>query len=69
MADGDGPESGRLPRIAGARRLLEPALLIVTALALTAGGIAWLMGSRTAAEACWAAGTVVAVIPARGLGR
>ncbi|MEU5384813.1 hemerythrin domain-containing protein [Kitasatospora cineracea] len=43
---------------------MEPALLVATAAALAAGGIAWLAGSRTAADLCWAAGTVLAVVPA-----
>lgn len=45
---------------------LEPVLLIVTAAALTAGGIAWLAGARGLADLFWAAGTVAAVIPAIG---
>ncbi|MGQ4435448.1 heavy metal translocating P-type ATPase [Streptomyces sp. SAS_260] len=46
------------------RQLLEPALLAVTATALLSGGIAWTAGSRNVADACWAAGTVLAVVPA-----
>ncbi|MCL2554947.1 MAG: HAD-IC family P-type ATPase, partial [Actinomycetia bacterium] len=47
-----------------ARRSLEPALLVLTAAALTAGGIAWLTGAATLADGCWAAGTAVAIVPA-----
>lgn len=32
--------------------------------ALASGGIAWLVGSREVADACWIAGTLAAVIPA-----
>jgi heavy metal translocating P-type ATPase len=39
-------------------------LLAVTAAALAAGGAAWLSGARTLADACWAAGTAVALVPA-----
>ncbi len=46
------------------RRLVEPALVVVTMSALAAGGIAWLTGSRVAADWCWIAGTTVAVVPA-----
>ncbi|MBM9507950.1 heavy metal translocating P-type ATPase [Actinacidiphila acididurans] len=46
------------------RRSPEPVLLAVTATALTAGGIAWPAGVRTLADAFWAAGTVVAIVPA-----
>jgi heavy metal translocating P-type ATPase len=38
-------------------------LLAVTAVALVAGGLAWLGGARSVADACWAAGTVVAIVP------
>jgi heavy metal translocating P-type ATPase len=41
----------------------EPGLLAITATALVAGGVAWLAGARTAADACWAVGTVVAIVP------
>ncbi|MEV6165062.1 heavy metal translocating P-type ATPase [Streptomyces sp. NPDC052052] len=43
---------------------MEPVLLAVTAGALVAGGVAWLGGFGRVAAACWAAGTVVAVLPA-----
>ncbi|ORV56262.1 ATPase P [Mycobacterium europaeum] len=43
---------------------VEPTLAAVTALALAAGGTAWLVGARRLADGCWIAGTVVAVIPA-----
>ncbi|WP_225851073.1 heavy metal translocating P-type ATPase [Streptomyces sp. HPF1205] len=46
------------------RRSVEPVLLVVTAAALAAGGVAWLAGARSAADACWAAGTVAAIVPA-----
>ncbi|MEV0695138.1 heavy metal translocating P-type ATPase [Streptomyces sp. NPDC050388] len=45
---------------------LEPALLAVTASALTAGGILWLLGDTDAADLCWALGTASAVAPAVG---
>ncbi|MBV2155371.1 heavy metal translocating P-type ATPase [Kitasatospora sp. SUK 42] len=43
---------------------MEPFLLVATLGALAAGGVAWLVGAGTAADACWAAGTVAAVLPA-----
>ncbi|RVW02447.1 heavy metal translocating P-type ATPase [Rhodococcus spongiicola] len=46
------------------RRSREPAFLAVTGLALVAGGIAWLAGAREVADACWIAGTAVAIVPA-----
>jgi heavy metal translocating P-type ATPase len=46
------------------RSLVEPALVVLTVGALCVGGIAWLAGSRAAAEWCWIAGTVIAVVPA-----
>jgi cation transport ATPase len=57
---GDGQE----PKARDVRRLLEPALLVATAVALLSGGIAWAAGSQSVADACWAAGTVLAVVPA-----
>ncbi|MXM64690.1 heavy metal translocating P-type ATPase [Streptomyces sp. HUCO-GS316] len=45
---------------------LEPALLTVTAAALTAGGVFRLVGSPRLADLCWALGTVAAVVPAVG---
>ena len=39
-------------------------LFALSAGALAAGGIAWLVGSHHVADACWIAGTFVAVIPA-----
>ncbi|MFD5495920.1 heavy metal translocating P-type ATPase [Streptomyces sp. NPDC127091] len=45
---------------------LEPALLAVTASALTAGGVLWLLGDTDAADLCWALGTASAVVPAVG---
>ncbi|WP_372481797.1 MULTISPECIES: heavy metal translocating P-type ATPase [Streptomyces] len=55
---------GQEPRARDVRRLLEPALLVATAVALLSGGIAWAAGSQSVADACWAAGTVLAVVPA-----
>lgn len=46
------------------RSLIEPMLLTATAVTLVAGGIAWLLGWRAAADGCWAAGTLIAVLPA-----
>ncbi|CAN5884618.1 heavy metal translocating P-type ATPase [soil metagenome] len=46
------------------RPLLEPSLVALTVGALAAGGIAWLAGERTVADAFWIAGTSVAVVPA-----
>ena len=39
-------------------------LLGVTLTALAAGGVAWLSGAPTVADACWIAGTVAAILPA-----
>ncbi|MFC7259309.1 heavy metal translocating P-type ATPase [Streptomyces lutosisoli] len=47
-----------------AGRRFETALLAVTAGALTAGGIAWLVGASEIADLCWGLGTVVAIVPA-----
>ena len=47
-----------------ARSLVEPALVVLTVGALVAGGLAWLAGWRAAADACWIAGTSVALVPA-----
>src|ERR1700758_5638903 len=46
------------------RQALIRVLLVTTSTALTAGGAAWLLGSRDVADICWAAGTLVAVVPA-----
>ncbi|OZG29579.1 heavy metal translocating P-type ATPase [Williamsia sp. 1138] len=43
---------------------VETALFVVTAAALTAGGIAWLSESTDIADALWIAGTLVALLPA-----
>ncbi|MBZ3917864.1 heavy metal translocating P-type ATPase [Streptomyces acidiscabies] len=56
------PTQARRLRLPGA----EPALLVVTTAALSAGGAAWLSGSRGPADLCWALGTAVAVVPAVG---
>ncbi|MEU2308717.1 heavy metal translocating P-type ATPase [Streptomyces misionensis] len=42
----------------------EPALLTVTAAALTAGGTAWLIGAGPLADLFWTLGTLSAVVPA-----
>lgn len=47
---------------------LEPALLAVTASALTAGGAAWLAGDAGLADLLWGLGTLAAVPPAVGWG-
>ncbi|MFZ0832924.1 MAG: heavy metal translocating P-type ATPase [Mycobacterium sp.] len=39
-------------------------LLVATTAALVAGGVAWLLGSRGVADMFWAAGTLVAIVPA-----
>ena len=48
------------------RRWFEPALLLVTVSLLAAGGVAWAVGADLSADVLWAAGTVVAVVPAIG---
>jgi heavy metal translocating P-type ATPase len=53
-------------RWARAKRWLEPALLALTAAALLAGGASWWAGDHAVAHACWAAGTVVAIVPSIG---
>lgn len=58
----DSAASGRLRSLAA--RYAEPALLMLTAAALVAGGAAWWAGAHDAARACWAAGTVAAIAPA-----
>ncbi|MFF9119969.1 heavy metal translocating P-type ATPase [Streptomyces massasporeus] len=55
----------RLGRLASAASL-EPALLVVTAAAVVAGGIAWLAGAGGLADLLWGLGTVSAVVPAVG---
>jgi cation transport ATPase len=42
----------------------EPALLAVTSTLLFAGVVAWLLERHAVADACWATGTGVAVLPA-----
>ena len=39
-------------------------LLAATLVALAAGGVAWFAGAPAVADACWAAGTVIAMVPA-----
>ncbi|AQA05110.1 cadmium-translocating P-type ATPase [Mycobacterium sp. MS1601] len=46
------------------RSLKEPALVVLTVVALTGGGIAWLMGRADVADRVWAVGTILAVAPA-----
>lgn len=46
------------------RPMIEPALVVLTVGFLTAGGAAWLTGSRRVADLCWIAGTLVAIVPA-----
>ncbi|MFF4590302.1 heavy metal translocating P-type ATPase [Streptomyces sp. NPDC001388] len=60
--------TARLRRLTGAivSPRLEPALLAVTAAALTAGGVAWLVGAGGLADLFWALGTISAVVPAMG---
>ena len=53
-------------RASWAGRLLEPLLLLVTAVALVAGGAAALFGARDLAAGCWIAGTAAAVVPSIG---
>ncbi|MFJ9841617.1 heavy metal translocating P-type ATPase [Kitasatospora sp. NPDC101155] len=48
---------------APARQWLAPVLLGFTAAALVAGGCAWLADARILADACWAVGTVAAIVP------
>ncbi|MFE9028383.1 heavy metal translocating P-type ATPase [Streptomyces iakyrus] len=45
---------------------LEPALLVATPAAVTAGGIAWLAGAGGLADLLWGLGTVSAIVPAVG---
>ncbi|WP_406835159.1 heavy metal translocating P-type ATPase [Streptomyces sp. AHU1] len=44
----------------------EAVLLAVTAVALSAGGVAWIVGAGSLADLFWALGTVAAVVPAVG---
>src|ERR1700756_839285 len=46
------------------RHAVIRALLVATSVALVAGGAGWLVGSRDVADICWAAGTLVAIVPA-----
>ncbi|MEU5261988.1 heavy metal translocating P-type ATPase [Amycolatopsis sp. NPDC021455] len=46
------------------RRWAEPALVVVTVGALLAGGVGWLLDAGRFADVCWAAGTIVAAVPA-----
>lgn len=54
VSDNDGPATG----------FVRWALLAVTLVALLAGGVAWVLGARSVADACWITGTVVAIVPA-----
>ncbi|GAY14542.1 ATPase P [Mycobacterium sp. shizuoka-1] len=54
-----------MPKNAGlAGGFVRWALLAVTLVALLAGGVAWLLGTREMADLCWIAGTVAAILPA-----
>ena len=55
----------RLGRLASAA-WLEPAFLVVTTAAVTAGGVAWLVDAEGLADLLWGLGTVAAVVPAVG---
>ena len=46
------------------RSLRELALLLATVGAFAIGGVLWLTGRHAAADTCWAAGTLVALVPA-----
>ncbi|UXA18989.1 heavy metal translocating P-type ATPase [Mycobacterium sp. SMC-4] len=52
------------PQSARWRPRVEPTLAVCTVGALGAGGVAWLLGAPRVADACWAAGTLVAIVPA-----
>lgn len=52
------------PAILHLRALFEPALLVLTIVAFAAGCVAWLTSRADTAQILWAAGTVIAVIPA-----
>ncbi|MGW0771185.1 heavy metal translocating P-type ATPase [Streptomyces sp. NPDC002676] len=56
----------RRPTAAVVSLRLEPVLLAVTASALTAGGIAWLVGEVGLADLFWGLGTLSAIVPAVG---
>ncbi|WP_409054975.1 heavy metal translocating P-type ATPase [Streptomyces sp. SYP-A7185] len=58
--------AGPLRRLltAALRPRTEPALLVVTVAALTAGGIAWSVGAPDIADWCWGLGTLAAIAPA-----
>ncbi|EFL29913.1 cadmium-translocating P-type ATPase [Streptomyces viridochromogenes DSM 40736] len=58
--------TNRLRRLApaGSAPRVEPVLLLVTAAALAAGGVAWLSGAEGLADFFWGLGTVAAVVPA-----
>ncbi|WP_050064576.1 heavy metal translocating P-type ATPase [Rhodococcus sp. RD6.2] len=43
--------------------MVEPALLVTTATALVAGGVAWIADEPGVADLCWAIGTVAAIVP------
>jgi heavy metal translocating P-type ATPase len=45
------------------RQAIRWVLLAATLSALTAGGVAWLVGTRAVADWCWIVGTVVAIVP------
>lgn len=58
------PGSSRDRLISRLRLLIGPALTGFVVVALVLGGVAWLAGRRTVADACWIAGTIAAIGPA-----
>jgi heavy metal translocating P-type ATPase len=58
-----GTDSPSVHGISRLRPLIEPTLVVLTVGALAVGGIAWLAGRRSVADACWVAGTMIAVAP------
>ncbi|MBF6353893.1 heavy metal translocating P-type ATPase [Nocardia higoensis] len=60
----DAPAAPKVPWHARIRARGELVFLIASVTALTLGGVAWLADAREAADACWIAGTVIAVAPA-----
>jgi heavy metal translocating P-type ATPase len=58
------PGRPQAPPRAAWERWREPVFLVATVGAFVAGAAAWLLDMPTAAASCWAAGTLVAVVPA-----